>query len=180
VFLSFQRKCSTEKPEEGSEESDEEEKRKKVWTCYLKCTFHIRISLFTHSPNQLYKLEEMSSCDFNLSRENIVRRSQRRGQKTAMRMKSQKRFELVISNVLFTSVGISLFTHSLSSHSVWEEPDSALSARRAINTCQHTCALCVASPKRRSWRYLLPIVQCKKEWFRKEHLSPVRYRVAPS
>ena len=60
----------------------------------------------------------MSSCDFNLSRENIVRRRQRRGQKTAMRMKSQKRFELVISNVLFTSVGISLFTHSLSSHSV--------------------------------------------------------------
>jgi hypothetical protein len=41
--------------------------------------------------------------------------------KKKVRMRSRtrrngKRFELVISNVLFTSVRISLFTHSLSSH----------------------------------------------------------------
>jgi hypothetical protein len=32
------------------------------------------------------------------------------------RRRNEKRFELVISNALFTSIGISLFTHSLSSH----------------------------------------------------------------
>ena len=54
----------------------------------------------------------MSSCVFNLSRENDEEEEREKREKRAMRRKSEKRFELVISNVLFTSVRISLFTHS--------------------------------------------------------------------
>jgi hypothetical protein len=45
----------------------------------------------------------MSSCVFNLSRENDEEEEREKREKRAMRRKSEKWFELVISNVLFTS-----------------------------------------------------------------------------
>jgi hypothetical protein len=60
-----------------------------------------------------YNWKKCPHVPFNLSRENV--RLRRVKKRTRKKIKG-KRFELVISNVLFTSVRISLFTHSLSLH----------------------------------------------------------------
>jgi hypothetical protein len=85
---------------------------------------------------------------------------------------AQKSLNL-ISNAIFTSVGISLFTHSLSLHSTREEHGNAQNVKQATNIWLRTCELFMVTASTNRNTYLRSIALLRRGFSKKGNPSPV-------